>query len=61
MTAVKNLFSVLVVVALSAAAIGWGMNIWKLVEMMGGAITAMFIGRLFGVFLAPLGAVLGYF
>lgn len=39
---------------------GWIANIVKLFGMFGGDITALFVGRLVGVFAAPLGAVLGF-
>jgi len=40
---------------------GWVANIVKLIGMIDGDVTAMFIGRIVGVFAAPVGAVLGYF
>jgi len=40
---------------------GWIANIVKLVDMLDGDVTAMFIARIVGIFAAPLGAVLGYF
>jgi len=33
----------------------------KLVFMLSGPVNALFIGRIVGVFAAPLGAVLGFF
>ena len=39
---------------------GWIANVVKLVGMLGGDITAMFVARVVGVFAAPLGAVLGF-
>lgn len=39
---------------------GWIANIVKLVGMVGGEVTTMFILRAVGIFAAPLGAVLGY-
>lgn len=48
------------VVALIAAVIGWVMNIIALVHMFNGDITPLFIGRIVGIFFAPLGAILGY-
>lgn len=39
---------------------GWIANIVKLVGMLGGEITAMFIARCVGVFVAPLGVILGF-
>lgn len=43
-----------------AAAIGWVMNIIKLLALIGGEITAELIVRGIGVFFAPLGAVAGW-
>ncbi|CUA90975.1 hypothetical protein Ga0061061_11727 [Chelatococcus sambhunathii] len=43
------------------ALVGWVMNIIALVGMLDGAVTALFIARIVGVFIAPLGAVLGLF
>ena len=39
---------------------GWVANVSKLLGMFDGDVTAMFIARIVGVFMAPLGAVLGY-
>jgi len=39
---------------------GWIANIVKLVGMDFGAITGMLIVRAIGIFIAPLGAVMGY-
>ena len=40
---------------------GWVANIVKFVGMLDGGITAMFVARGAGMFLAPLGSVLGFF
>lgn len=51
------------VFAVALAALGgWIANIVKLVYMFGDniEITTMFVGRILGIFLAPLGAILGY-
>lgn len=42
------------------AMIGWVLNIIKLVGMIDGEITTMFVLRVVGIFAAPLGAILGY-
>ena len=42
-------------------AIGWIWNVVKIVQSDFAVITGMFIARCIGVFVAPLGAVLGYF
>ena len=39
---------------------GWIANIVKFLGMLDGGVTAMFIARIAGVFIAPLGAVLGF-
>jgi len=41
--------------------VGWIMNIVKIVDSGFDVITGMFVARCIGVFVAPLGAVLGYF
>ena len=40
---------------------GWIWNIAKIVHSSFDVITGMFVARCIGVFVAPLGAVLGYF
>jgi hypothetical protein len=53
----------LTLVAIVLAAIGgWIANIVKLFSMFGDniEITTMFVGRIVGIFIGPLGAVLGY-
>lgn len=40
---------------------GWVANIVKLVGLLHGDVTAMFIARVIGVFAVPLGGVLGFF
>ena len=44
-----------------AAIVGWFMNIWAIVGSVGGPLNAMFVARCVGAFVAPLGAILGYF
>lgn len=42
--------------------VGWCMNILAIVGSVGGgALTTMFVARCVGAFVAPLGAILGYF
>jgi len=41
--------------------VGWLINIYKLVGLIGGDITTWFIARLVGIFVLPLGGILGYF
>lgn len=40
---------------------GWIANIVKLVGMLDGGVTAMFIARIAGIVVPPLGGVLGFF
>ena len=47
----------LVAIALAA---GWLLNIGKVLLSLDGGVTAMFIGRIVGIFFAPLGGVLGW-
>jgi hypothetical protein len=41
-------------------ACGWVVNIVKMVASFGDPIGAWLIGRAIGIFVAPLGAILGY-
>ena len=50
-----------ILVVFFAGLVGWVMNIAELIGMIGASIDAEFVLRLVGVFVAPLGAVLGYF
>lgn len=43
-----------------AGVAGWLMNIFAIVSAVSEPITAMFILRCVGIFIAPLGAILGY-
>jgi hypothetical protein len=47
-----------VIALLLAAAFGWGWNIVKLVGMDG--VSGLMVGRVIGIFVAPVGAILGY-
>lgn len=40
---------------------GWIANIVKFFWMLDGEVTAMFVARVIGVFVAPLGSLLGFF
>ena len=50
-----------VVIVLLAGVVGWIMNIVTIAHANFNEITGMFILRIIGIFVAPLGAVLGYF
>ncbi len=41
--------------------VGWVMNIVTIIGMLSDPITGMFIFRCVGIFVMPLGGVLGYF
>lgn len=41
--------------------VGWGFNIYKIICMdFAAGVTGMMVARIIGVFIAPLGAVLGF-
>lgn len=44
-----------------AGAVGWVWNIVKIIGVCCDPVNGMLVMRLIGVFIAPLGAVLGYF
>jgi hypothetical protein len=54
---------VAIIAAWSVGAIGWGVNIYKLiaVDMPLGEFGTMEVMRVIGIFIAPLGAALGFF
>lgn len=49
-----------IVLAVLAGLVGWVANIVQLIQAMGDPITGTFILKCVGVFVAPLGSVLGY-
>ncbi len=49
------------VVAVIVGFYGWAENILKIIHTMDDPVTGLFIARIAGVFLAPLGAILGLF
>lgn len=54
-------FSFFVVAILAALGLfGWGWNVVKLLGMLDGGVTAVFVVRIVGVFVAPLGGIVGY-
>ena len=55
---VFKLFSILFVIAFAG---GWVSNIIKIIDTGFADFNGMLIARCIGVFMAPLGAVLGYF
>ena len=55
------LFTILMWIAVMIAlAVGWVMNIFAIAHIMAEPITGMFVLRVVGIFVAPLGGVLGY-
>lgn len=58
---VVELLTVLFVASVSIAAVwGWVWNIVKIVAIAGDPIGGMLVVRCIGIFVAPLGAVLGF-
>ena len=53
--------AIAILVVFIAGIVGWVMNIVNLIGTIGSSIDAEFVLRLVGVFVAPLGAILGYF
>ena len=53
--------SLVILAIIAAGVIGWIMNIYEIVQTVADPITGMFILRCVGIFVAPLGAILGYF
>lgn len=46
---------------MGAAIFGWLLNVMTVIQTVDMSITGMFILRCVGIFVAPLGAILGYF
>ena len=59
-TVIELLMALFFFVIVPAAVIGWIWNIVKLVGMTLDPITGMLIVRVIGIFVPPLGAVVGY-
>ena len=55
-----TIIELFVVLLILGGFIGWVLNIVKIVQTGFDVITGMFIARCIGVFVAPLGAVLGF-
>ena len=61
MSEIGSGFGVLVILVLTAAGIGgWVWNIVKIAESMDATVTGMFVARCIGVFVAPVGSILGF-
>jgi hypothetical protein len=56
-----NAFLGLIIAVVAIVGIyGWVANIIKLIAILDGGLTAMFVARIVGVFAPPLGVVLGF-
>ena len=53
-------FELMALAVIAALSIGWVLNIVKIIGLFDGPINGWLIGRAIGVFLAPLGGVLGW-
>lgn len=58
---IRKVISKVIIAAVALGAGGWIANIVKIVGSDFGHITGMLVMRIIGVFVAPLGAVLGFF
>ena len=57
----KHFFAVVMIAVALAALYGYIANVISWFGMLDGPLSAMFIARIVGLLLAPLGAILGYF
>ena len=55
-----KVLSVSAVAIVIAAIYGWIANIIALINMLDGNVSAMFIARIVGIFVAPFGSILGF-
>jgi hypothetical protein len=53
-------FSLIILALWGLAAVGWVLNIVEIFKMVNDPLTGMLILRAVGIFVAPLGAILGY-
>jgi succinate dehydrogenase hydrophobic anchor subunit len=56
---VTGIFAVPFILAFLALVFGWFANIYQLVGMVDGPITALFILKAIGIFFAPVGGAMG--
>ena len=57
----RDRFGVLLIMFIWAALIfGWVVNIVKLYSMVSEPVTGVFVLRVIGIFIAPLGSVMGF-
>jgi len=57
----QTVISMMWIILALASIGGWIANIVKLVGMIDGQLTGMFVARAIGMVVGPLGAVLGFF
>jgi len=59
----KDLFAFSFFVGIIALIIGWFMNLYTVINsaINGAEVTTLFIVRIMGIFIGPIGGVLGYF
>lgn len=57
----KLVLALVYLVALIVGGIGWVWNIIKLIALVGGDINVELVLRVVGIFVAPFGAIFGYF
>ena len=51
----------LIVAVFFAALFGWVWNVVEIFSMLDGPVNAEFVFRVIGIFVGPIGAILGYF
>lgn len=56
-----TIIELLIVIVYVAGAVGWIANLVKLIGIIDGGVTGMLVLRAVGVFIVPLGAILGIF
>jgi hypothetical protein len=56
-----TLVELFIVIAVFVGVGGWIANIIKLIGILDGSVTAMFVARCVGIFVAPFGSILGFF
>lgn len=56
----STLVGVFIIVLWVAALVGWVLNLIEIIKIVNEPIAGMFVLRCIGIFVAPLGAVLGY-
>ena len=57
----RLIFNLFIFACLAAFPIGWGMNLYKLIAHADTASSQVFVIRIVGLFLAPIGSIFGFF